>query len=819
MKRLPQLYYGDKTKQQIIQKWDPASKRLVNIYMPIIEPPEVVEEEPPPPPVDDNNEPVVPPGVPLFSSIFGTHGSQVYDSTGTATGVGSLQDGMFMHRYSSDSTNLQPNETILNSSNIGSLVKAWSVNVEGDVYTQTLVFERSGTTYLIVSTQKNWVYCLNAATGAQVWGRQYLKKWNANTDAVVQPVTADFSINDWYTDDVRVASDIQPNVGITGTPVIDHLRGVLYFVTVTVEKSASYPTWYYSTLNCVSLADGEHLPNSPKMIGGARKTRNGKRSDIYAYAPRDQTQMGFFDITDFAPGTPYVIRTRTYVGDHYGSWGVGETSNYPSTGQTAIFFHAQLANQRPGLTLSPNGSRLYVSWAGRNDLGVWHGWTMGFKTTGTYDIKSVFCTSLGVGAGIWMGGGKVPIDNDGYLYITTGNGTFNADVTQGCFACSALKLRDTGNRFDVIDYFAPFNATYLSGDADLDFGAGGLSILPPHGSVTKQRILAGSKNSVVYLLDSGNMGKYTPSTDNFEFYNRIPANADIPNRAVAGQYYGAFAGPLFNKTLSEIFVSNFRSEQRNYNSVNQSFMSPAYFNGYAYQSVGPSHISVIQVDSKLTEIRSVTNEPYGTFGHLGANVVITANGMNDTNPLVWVLAQASTTESGQPVVNSILRIFNKDMSVCHRDILLNSGTPLELFVTKYHVPTIYKGQVFMGGRNKVMCMNTTGPPGTIVTIVNDMPYTSYNSVDDSYTLAFYAGGMEDYTITWTCVPPSNVLVEVYLDGTKYDYANLSATSYTFEPDTQFGMSVGTTKTGYIKITPDAGPSVQTRTVTFYSEPI
>lgn len=32
MKRLPQLYYGDKVKDQILQKWDPVSKRMVNIH-------------------------------------------------------------------------------------------------------------------------------------------------------------------------------------------------------------------------------------------------------------------------------------------------------------------------------------------------------------------------------------------------------------------------------------------------------------------------------------------------------------------------------------------------------------------------------------------------------------------------------------------------------------------------------------------------------------------------------------------------------------------------------------------------------------------
>jgi hypothetical protein len=36
MKRLPQLYYGDKAKEQTFQRWDPISSRVVNIRPPLI---------------------------------------------------------------------------------------------------------------------------------------------------------------------------------------------------------------------------------------------------------------------------------------------------------------------------------------------------------------------------------------------------------------------------------------------------------------------------------------------------------------------------------------------------------------------------------------------------------------------------------------------------------------------------------------------------------------------------------------------------------------------------------------------------------------
>jgi hypothetical protein len=34
MKRLPQLQYGQKAKEQFFQKWDPVSKRIVNVHFP-----------------------------------------------------------------------------------------------------------------------------------------------------------------------------------------------------------------------------------------------------------------------------------------------------------------------------------------------------------------------------------------------------------------------------------------------------------------------------------------------------------------------------------------------------------------------------------------------------------------------------------------------------------------------------------------------------------------------------------------------------------------------------------------------------------------
>ena len=52
MRRLPQLYYGDKVKDQILQKWDPATSSLVTIRGPVPGPdaPRIYPSDPTPPP-------------------------------------------------------------------------------------------------------------------------------------------------------------------------------------------------------------------------------------------------------------------------------------------------------------------------------------------------------------------------------------------------------------------------------------------------------------------------------------------------------------------------------------------------------------------------------------------------------------------------------------------------------------------------------------------------------------------------------------------------------------------------------------------------
>ena len=64
-------------------------------------------------------------------------------------------------------------------------------------------------------------------------------------------------------------------------------------------------------------------------------------------------------------------------------------------------------------------------------------------------------------------------DASGYIYLETGNGTFNPPTDLGD---SVLKLATT-NGVTLADYFTPFDQSNLN-SADTDLGSGGSIVLP-----------------------------------------------------------------------------------------------------------------------------------------------------------------------------------------------------------------------------------------------------------------------------------------------------------------------------------------------------
>jgi hypothetical protein len=342
-------------------------------------------------------------------------------------------------------------EYLLTTSNVAQATfgKLFSCTVDGAVYGQPLwvpsVNIGGGThNVMVAATMRDSVYVFDADAGAC---KQYWKQTLIPTGETYG-ASADLG-----------SSDIFPDIGILGTPVIDPTSQTVYVVT----KTKTSGTNYIQRLHALSLTTGAEATNSPVTIAAT------------------------------APGSCEGGATNT--------------------------FNALTENQRPGLALS-NGM-VYVAWASHGDQGIYHGWILGYQTANLAAVPTVFNvtpnSASGFGycrGGIWMSGGAPAFDSAGNMYVISGNGAF--DGTSGSatlptdFSDSYIKL-STPN-MGVLDYFTPFNQSTLDSN-DSDVGASGTSVLID-GTGGGNFLVGGSKAGVIYVISRDGMGKYVTGGDN-----------------------------------------------------------------------------------------------------------------------------------------------------------------------------------------------------------------------------------------------------------------------------------------------------------------
>lgn len=248
-----------------------------------------------------------------------------------------------------------------------------------------------------------------------------------------------------------IGGPITPNVGITGTPVIDGASGTLYAVTATQESGGQV-----HRLHAIDISTGN------EKFGG-----------------------------------PVVIHAS-----------VSGTGSGSSNGQ--ITFDPTVQLQRCALTLV-NGV-VYIAWASYQDFGSYHGWVMGYDAATLAQTAVWNSTPNGQRGGIWMSAAPLSADSAGNLFLVVGNGTFDADSGGKDYGDTFVKLTPSGNNFTVSDYFTPFDQATLSAN-DIDVGSSGFTMFPDQpGSVPHLGLSAG-KAGKIYLLNRDNMGKFQSGSD------------------------------------------------------------------------------------------------------------------------------------------------------------------------------------------------------------------------------------------------------------------------------------------------------------------
>jgi hypothetical protein len=365
----------------------------------------------------------------------------VTDLTGVVT---------YHNNLARDGTNTQEYALATSSVKTATFGKLFSCPVDGAAYTQPLwvpglSIGGAPRNIIFVATQHDSVYAFDADVSpcSQLWHVNLLDAAHGGTSGETPVPTGDVGSG---------FQDILPEIGVTGTPVIDLASGMMYLVS----KSEGPVGTFHQRLHALDLVTGNEKFSGP------------------------------IDIAASVPGT--------------GDGSVG--------GVLSLDLRDQ--GQRGALTLV-NGT-VYIVWASHEDHDPYHGWLLAYDA-GTLAQVAVFNTDPnGSRSGIWMSGGAPAVDASGNLYLSTGNGTFDGNSgtpPNNDFGDTVMKV-GTSSGLSLVDWFTPFNQAFLDGQ-DADLGSSGVVILPDQNSGPAHLLVAGGKEGKLYLLNRDAMGNYCAS--------------------------------------------------------------------------------------------------------------------------------------------------------------------------------------------------------------------------------------------------------------------------------------------------------------------
>ena len=275
-------------------------------------------------------------------------------SAGTGA-AGTSRAGAFLvttNRYDNARSGVDLQETTLTTTNVNAdqFGLLFSRTVDGQIYAQPLyvggltMADKKVHNVVFVATEHNTVYAFDADDATAT-----APLWSLN----VGP------------SGTNSCDNLEPEVGITSTPVIDPTAGTIYFISKGQEAGG-----WIQRIHAVNIVTGAERTGSPLVLSASVK------------------------------GT-----------------GAGTSGGN-------VAFNATTQLNRPGLLLV-NGV-VYAAFASHCDAGAYHGWLLGYSYDGTrfQQALALNVSPNGSAGGIWQGG--VGLSSDGTsLYVVAGNGSTN----------------------------------------------------------------------------------------------------------------------------------------------------------------------------------------------------------------------------------------------------------------------------------------------------------------------------------------------------------------------------------------------------------
>jgi hypothetical protein len=410
-----------------------------------------------------------------------------------------------------------------------------------------------------------------------------------------------------------------PNVGINSTPVIDPSSSTLYVIIYT--QDASGPAYRLHALDLGSLTDKV----TPQIVSASHTLNNG----------------------------------------------------------TTFNFNATYQRQRPGLLLA-NGN-VYAGFGSFCDFNanLSRGWLLGWNTGTLTPLPANRLNDLQPSSphnfflsSIWMSGYGPAADDSGNILFVTGNSDYSGTTYDGVTNIQESVVKVSSNLGAVLDLFTPSNQGSLD-QGDVDFGSGGVLVLPDQpGSITHMAVAAG-KDGNMYFMNEDDLGGYSTTTNN-----------------VLGTYSvgGCWCGESY-------------------------FVDPVDGMGRVVASGGGSVGVWKVVTSPTAMLTNVTNSsgPGSTVQDPGFFTSISSNGT--ASPIIWVISRPATNNNGAPIS---LYAFDPESG---------GGTMSQLFKATAGawpnttgnanlVPVVANGLVFVASHQQLQIFGLTGESGATTTTLS-----------------------------------------------------------------------------------------------------
>lgn len=496
------------------------------------------------------------------------------------------------YHYDNLRTGQNLNETILTPANVNSTTfgKLGSFTVDGLVDAQPLYLSEEpmpnvgSKNVLYVATENDSVYAFDADSV------------NGTTSAYLWKVSL-LGTGETPSDN-RGCSQVTPQIGVTSTPVIDRSRGphgAIYVVAMSTDANGNY----YQRLHALDLTTGGELFGGPTTA----------------------------------------------------------QAKYPGTGDNSsggnVVFDPKQYKERPGLL--EIGTTIYTTWSSHCDARPYTSWVMSYNANTLAQTSVLNLVPNGSEGGIWMAGTAPAADASGDIYFIVGNGDFDTTLNASGLPTNAncgncyVKLASAAP-ITLLDYFTPLN-TVGESDADEDFGSGGPLLLPDlmdAGGNTRHLAVGSGKDSVIYVVDRDNMGKFNGTQDNI--YQQIS---------------GQLGGGVYSK--------------------------PSYFNNTVYYGAVGDHLKAFPITNAQLAQTPSSQSPT-SFAYPGTTPSISANGT--TNGIVWAVENGSTgILHAYNATNLTNELYNSNQAANNRDQFSDN---------KFVTPMVANGKVYVGTPNSVV---------------------------------------------------------------------------------------------------------------------